>query len=66
MSKISISNDPRHPIYQMLFESTGVLPKWNFGKYLIDNNGSPIAFFGSNVKPLSEEITQKIELALQN
>ena len=66
MSKISISNDSRHPIYQMLFESMGVLPKWNFGKYLIDKNGSPIAFFSSNVKPLSEEITQKIELALQN
>jgi glutathione peroxidase len=30
---------------------------WNFCKYLVDENGELVAFFGSKVKPLSKEIT---------
>ena len=39
-------------------------PQWNFGKYLVDNHGTPIAFFGSMIEPLSEDITDRIELLL--
>jgi glutathione peroxidase len=45
-------------------EATGELPSWNFGKYLIDPDGRPVAFFGSSVTPLSPEIIERIEVVL--
>ncbi len=49
------------PIYTGLAASTGALPKWNFGKYLVDQQGNAVTFFGSSVKPMSPEITDRIE-----
>jgi glutathione peroxidase len=51
-------------MYNDLADATGVLPKWNFGKYLVDQHGTPVAFFGSNVKPLSAELTNRIDTLL--
>ncbi len=36
-------------------------PKWNFNKYLIDENGQLVKYFASSVKPMSEEILQAIK-----
>lgn len=36
-------------------------PKWNFNKYLIDENGQLIKYFASSVKPMSEEILKAIK-----
>jgi glutathione peroxidase len=62
MEKISVKGSDQHPLYEWLSnkELNGVCdqaPKWNFSKYLIDENGKIIKFFGSKVDPLSEEIT---------
>jgi glutathione peroxidase len=64
-AKISVKGDDIHPIYQWLTnkEKNGVLNanvKWNFNKFLIGADGVLIAHFGSNVKPMSEEIVSKL------
>ena len=65
MSKINIRSKPIHPIYKWL--STSELngwndskPRWNFYKYLIDENGNLIKSFGSGTSPLSSEIIQSL------
>ena len=67
MEKVGvIENESQCAIYDDLAEATGVLPKWNFGKYLVDQHGTPVAFFGSSVKPLSAELTDRIDDLLTN
>jgi glutathione peroxidase len=36
-------------------------PVWNFSKYLIDENGVLINFFGTSVSPLSDEVLKAIK-----
>lgn len=64
-AKISVKGDDTAPIYQWLThkEQNGVLDaeiKWNFNKFLLDENGHMIAYFPSKVTPMSEEITTKL------
>jgi glutathione peroxidase len=64
-AKISVKGDDMAPIYKWLTSKAenGVLDaeiKWNFNKFLIDENGKLIAYFPSKVAPLSEEITAKL------
>ncbi len=61
MDKISVKGKDAHPLYKWLGnkEENGVTddsPGWNFCKYLVDENGKVIKFFGSKIDPLSEEI----------
>lgn len=65
MSKINIRKKPVHPVYNWLTNSdlngwNDSKPKWNFYKYLIDENGNLIKSFGSNISPLSSEIIQSL------
>jgi len=65
MEKVSVvEGDSQFTIYSDLFEATGALPEWNFGKYLVDQHGTPIAFFGSRIEPLSTELTDRIDALL--
>jgi glutathione peroxidase len=54
-SKIEVNGPNAHPIYQYLKnELTGWFGnriKWNFTKFLIDNNGNPIKRFAPVTKP---------------
>lgn len=64
-AKISVKGKNIAPIYQWLCnkEENGVMDakvKWNFNKFLLDENGKLIAYFPSKVTPLSEEITSKL------
>ena len=64
-AKISVKGDDTAPIYKWLCSKAenGVLDaeiKWNFGKFLLDENGSLISYFPSKVEPMSEEITSKL------
>ena len=64
-AKISVKGDDMAPIYQWLSqkEKNGVLNaeiKWNFNKFLIDENGRMMYKFESSVTPMSEEITGKL------
>jgi glutathione peroxidase len=61
MEKITVKGDKMHPLYYWLShkEENGVssdTPRWNFCKYLVDENGHLLKYFNSRVDPLSEEI----------
>ncbi len=66
MSKISVKGDDIHPIYLWLTqkEKNDVLDskvKWNFQKYLIDENGNLVKKLSPGTKPNDAEIIQWIE-----
>lgn len=65
-SKVSVKGNDMAPIYKWLTSKAenGVLDaeiKWNFGKFLLDEQGKLIQYFPSNVKPDSEEILKYIK-----
>jgi glutathione peroxidase len=65
MSKVQTkAGEGQSDVYAFLSAATGKLPSWNFGKYLVGRDGTPIAFFGSGVKPTGEELRAAIEKAL--
>lgn len=65
MSKISVKGKNMHPVYQWLtqksknqFKDSKV--KWNFQKYLIDENGDLVDIISPKTKPLDEKIVNWI------
>lgn len=61
MAKISVKGKDMHPVYKWLTskEENGVLDssvKWNFQKYLIDEDGNLVDVAYSKVNPMSEKI----------
>lgn len=61
MEKISVRGKDIHPLYQWLTskEMNGVMDsdvKWNFQKYLIDENGNLVDVLYSKEKPDSEKV----------
>lgn len=64
--KVSVKGSDIHPLFQWLTQKSqnGVMDadiRWNFTKFLIDENGRLIAVFPSNVKPDSEEIVKHLK-----
>ncbi|WP_053992895.1 glutathione peroxidase [Mangrovimonas sp. TPBH4] len=64
--KIDVKGDQQHPLYQWLTDkdingvsSSGV--KWNFQKYLVDENGHLVDYYYSITKPLSKKITKHLQ-----
>lgn len=63
--KVTVRGESAHPIYQWLTQKSlnGVLDaeiKWNFGKFLIDEQGKVMAYYPSKVSPVSEEILKNL------
>lgn len=58
--KISVKGKNKHPLYRWLEARSGHKPSWNFCKYLVDKEGTVVAFFPSKVSPLSTEIIDRI------
>ena len=61
--KVSVKGDDTHPLFKWLTQKSenGVLDaeiKWNFTKFLLDENGQLLAVFPSKVNPMDEEITK--------
>lgn len=62
--KVDVIGDNIHPLFKYLTEEAKKLGtadpviKWNFTKFLIDENGKLIAVFPSKVTPMSDEITK--------
>ncbi len=52
------------PVYGLLEQGAGALPKWNFGKYLVARSGRVLKFFAPDTKPESAELVAAIEAAL--
>jgi glutathione peroxidase len=66
MSKISVKGNDMHPLYKWLTSKSenGVMDsevKWNFQKYLIDENGKLVNVYESKVKPDDEKIVSWIK-----
>lgn len=64
--KISVKGKDMAPIYQWLTQKKynhvkDSSVKWNFNKYLIDENGQLLEAFGSRTKPMSSKILQYLE-----
>lgn len=62
--KISVKGSDIHPIFEWLIQQENPYfkgdVKWNFEKFLIDENGHVVARFRSTVKPMAKEITDLI------
>jgi glutathione peroxidase len=62
--KVDVIGDNIHPLFKYLTqeaEKLGVADpviKWNFTKFLLDENGKLIAVFPSKVDPMSEDLTK--------
>lgn len=64
-AKISVKGDDTAPIYKWLCNKSenGVLDaeiKWNFNKFLVDENGKLLYYFDSKVTPMSDELVSKL------
>ena len=63
--KVSVKGDDIHPLFKYLTSEAGKMGiedpiKWNFTKFLLDENGKLIAVFESKVKPMSGDITKHL------
>jgi glutathione peroxidase len=66
MAKISVKGDDIHPLYQWLTEKerNGVMDskvKWNFQKYMIDEEGNLVDMASPKTNPLDDQIINWIE-----
>ncbi len=64
--KIVVKGKNKAPLYEWLTNPAlngwnSSKPSWNFCKYLINREGTLVAFFGSKVEPLSKAITDLIQ-----
>jgi glutathione peroxidase len=60
----TLSGDDRSPVYGYLENQLGAVPNWNFCKFLVGKNGTPVAFFDSRVTPEDSDLLAAIEAAL--
>jgi glutathione peroxidase len=61
MAKVNITGDKPHAVYHWLMnkEQNGVMDapvKWNFNKFLIDEQGRLVKYLPSSADPLGEEV----------
>ncbi len=67
MKKSSVVKTPaQNEIFKWLSDSSkngwnNLAPKWNFSKYLVDENGVLLNYFDPAVSPLSKEVISAIE-----
>ncbi len=64
--KLDVKGTNQHPLFQWLTSKSknGVLDsevKWNFNKFLVDENGKLVAYFASTTGPMSSDITKLID-----
>ena len=61
--KVSVKGEDVHPLFKYLTEEAKKMGfedpiKWNFTKFLIDENGKLITVIHNKVQPMSEEVTK--------
>src|SRR6476660_7407165 len=61
--KVSVKGDDIHPLFKYLVNEAEKLGekdpiKWNFTKFLVDENGKLVKVFFHKVNPMSDDITQ--------
>jgi glutathione peroxidase len=62
---VVIKSENQNPVFQWLTDSSkngwnDKQPSWNFSKYLVDENGALINFFGPSVSPLSSNLLKAV------
>lgn len=62
--KVHVTGKQAHPLFGQLAEQTGTYPRWNFNKYLIARDGTPVAHYDSIVQPTADELIKAIEALL--
>jgi glutathione peroxidase len=65
-AKSSVIGPNANSLHAELARLTGVAPKWNFHKYLIDRNGKVIGNYPSKVTPEDKRLVGDIEKALSD
>jgi glutathione peroxidase len=65
-AKVSVKGKNITPIYQYLYAEAKKKElsnpvKWNFGKFLLNENGELIATFAPTTKPMSEEVLKNFQ-----
>ena len=61
MSKVDVKGDNQHPVYAWLTQKSlngagDHKVRWNFHKFLVNEQGELVAALGSGADPLGEEI----------
>lgn len=62
--KSSVTQVSANPLFGQLAAKTGVAPKWNFYKYVVDRKGEPVAGFSSRTTPDDRELVTLVERLL--
>jgi glutathione peroxidase len=62
---VVVKNSSQQPVFKWLTDKNlngwnTHEPDWNFSKYLLDENGVLLAYFGPSVSPLDQEILSRI------
>ena len=68
MSRSSVVGADANPVFLALAGQPGGIgapPEWNFTKYLLDRDGTPVARWPSNVEPSTPSITNVVEALLE-
>jgi glutathione peroxidase len=57
-SKIEVKGEEQHEIYEWLTKEAGdVTVKWNFEKFIVDEDGNFVEHFRSMTKPMDQKVT---------
>ncbi|HTC00493.1 MAG TPA: glutathione peroxidase, partial [Ferruginibacter sp.] len=64
-AKVSVKGDDIHPLFKYLVSEAAKIGvtdpiKWNFTKFLLDENGKLIAVIHNKTSVLSDEVTSKL------
>jgi glutathione peroxidase len=62
--KSNVTKANSNPLFAALGASTGVVPQWNFYKYVVDRRGRAVAGFDSRVTPDNANLVRLIERLL--
>ena len=62
--KSSVTRVDENPLFAALATATGVAPRWNFYKYVVDREGHPVAGYPSKTTPADRELVELIERLL--
>ncbi len=64
MMKSSVKGSQANPLYQHMISDSGISPRWNFYKYLLNDKGEVIGTFPSSITPDSSTLKSAIAQAI--
>ncbi|WP_299047976.1 glutathione peroxidase [uncultured Tateyamaria sp.] len=61
---LSVKGRNAHPFYQAVEADVGFVPRWNFNKVLIGENGQVVETWGARTAPMAPAVRRAIEAEL--